>query len=332
MSSKANSTKTRARLGLGTVVLAAAIWLALSDPAGAWGPGMHVSTAGTVLTLLPALPAAVAALLRRHRSAFLYGALAADVVFAKRLSRVKQFCHHWSTGFNLWHGATNDAGRALSLGYLAHLAADTVAHGKYIPHQLAAHRGPLSLAHFYWELRAEQSVPAAIWPELNHLLRLDHRRHHAVLAEHLSRALLPYPVNRMLFGRINALAQRPELRRAVQGWATRWGGELPAQLMGGYHGEVVDRIVSVLTEMERSAVLREDPSGTGALMQAAVRQRDLRRLRRAGLPIAHQIHEARRSLAPRQGPPASTASATAAPPPVPAAPPLDTRAVQPEPA
>ena len=65
----------------------------------AWGPATHVKLASDLLDLSHLLPAAVAGLLARCRRDYIFGNIAADVVLAKRLSRVRQFCHHWATGF-----------------------------------------------------------------------------------------------------------------------------------------------------------------------------------------------------------------------------------------
>ena len=274
------------------------------EPAYAWGPGFHISTASNVLNLVLTLPPALGILLSRHRGAFLYGNIAADLVFAKRLSRIKQFCHHWATGFKLLADAPDERSQVLAYGYLSHLAADTVAHGKYIPHQVLEGEAKVSLGHFYWELRADQAVSRATWKELKAVLAQNHETDYRMLAQHLSPALLPFPMNRLLFERINALASGRMVRQAVGGLSRASRRELPPGLLPRYQEECVDRILSILREGERSPVVREDPSGTSALMQVAVRRRELRSLRRRGLPIGHRLRENRRNFAPSQPLPA----------------------------
>lgn len=291
------------RISLGMVfgVLLLVLWA--PEPAYAWGPGFHVSTATSVLDLVLTLPATLGILLSRHRGAFLYGNIAADLVFAKRLSRIKQFCHHWSTGFGLLEDAPDERSRALAYGYLSHLAADTVAHGKYVPHQVFEGEFKVSLGHFYWELRADQTVPPNAWQELKAVLAQDHEADHRFMAHHLSPALLPFPMNRLLFERINALASGKVVRQALGGLSRASRRELPPALLPQYREECVDRILAVMREGERSRVVREDPAGTSALMQIAVRRRELRRLRRRGLPVEHRLRENRRNFAPGQPPP-----------------------------
>ena len=141
------------RITWSMIVVILACLLGQTKEALAWGPATHVGLAASILEHLELLPGAVAAVLARRKIAYFYGNIAADVVFAKRWSRIKQFCHHWSTAFSLLDAARNDRAQAFAYGYLSHLAADTVAHGKYVPRQIAVSQWPVNFGHFYWELR-----------------------------------------------------------------------------------------------------------------------------------------------------------------------------------
>ncbi len=271
----------------------------IADPALAWGPTTHVGLANSVLEQLGLLPAAIAAILARHRAAYLYGSIAADVVFAKRWSRVKQFCHHWSTGFGLQQAGRTEEDKAFALGYLSHLAADTVAHGKFIPRQIALCDCSVNFGHLYWELRADAAEPPPMRQLLEEVLAGDHQVHHRQLAGHMTNAFLPYDVNRLLFDRLNALMVHQRFRLTIQmcGRLSRW--ELPTDVLGGYRQESMDRILSVLTEGSRSSVLREDPNGTSALMRLRVdRKRWRARLGRES-HLDRRRQETSLALAPR---------------------------------
>jgi hypothetical protein len=284
------------------IVVILACLLGQTKEALAWGPATHVGLAASILEHLELLPGAVAAVLARRKIAYFYGNIAADVVFAKRWSRIKQFCHHWSTAFSLLDGARNDRAQAFAYGYLSHLAADTVAHGKYVPRQIAVSQWPVNFIHFYWELRADAAQTDADWRMLRRLLRRDHDYHHQVLEDHITDTFLPYELNRLLFDRMNSLAVRQAFRRAMKAWNYRSRYCLPPDLMTGYRGECLDRIRSVLVEGSRSALLREDPNGTSALMHIRVRRREVRQLRRRGSPVEHRLLETSRGLAPSARP------------------------------
>lgn len=264
------------------LLLAALVILGGAESALAWGPAAHVGIGSNVLGQLGLLPAAIAAVLARNRLSFLYGGIAADVVFAKRLSRVKQFCHHWSTGFQLLGASRSDRDQAFAYGYLSHLAADTVAHGKFVPRQVMLSHSSVNFGHLYWELRADGLQSAASWSALDNLLQRDHTHHHVHLASQIHGTLLPYRLNRICFNRMNAVAMNPGFRSAVSLCARLSRAPLSSALLEGYHGESVDRVLDVLTNGPRSAVLRDDPNGTSALMQLKVQRRHLRRLRTWG--------------------------------------------------
>ena len=281
------------------VVVAVLAVSVIADSALAWGPATHVQIAGDILQRLTLLPAAIGVLLSRHALAYLYGSIAADVVFAKRLSRVKQSCHHWSTGFGLLKAAASDESRAFGYGYLSHLAADTVAHGKFVPRQIALTNATFNFGHFYWELRADALVPPAAHQRLGELLAEDHTVPHATMSRHLGGTLLPYDMNRALFDCINALAARRGSRSAMDIVRRCSRYDLCSEMIARYRAECLDRTISLLNEGDRCALLREDPNGSGALMQSRVARRDLRRLRRWGHPVEGYIREMTASLAPR---------------------------------
>lgn len=283
-----------------TVIFAAALVLLLdAKELFAWGPATHVQLANDVLRNLGLLPAAVAALLGRHAVDYIYGCVAADVVFAKRLSRIKQSCHHWSTGFGLLKRADSDRGRAFAYGYLSHLAADTVAHGKFVPRQIMLTRSTVSFGHVYWEMRADQLAPESAPDQLRAFSAYNFDVHHRELSGMLLETFLPYQMNREVFARINALVGREGWRRGMEivNRCSRWA--LHPDILQAYHGECVDRTLSLLAEEHRSPVLAEDPNGSAALACSRINRRQLRRLKRRGLPWQQRAHELAAGWAPQ---------------------------------
>jgi hypothetical protein len=284
------------------IALAVVVVLVAGEPVFAWGPATHVGLASAALGQLSLIPAAIAAILVRHRLSYLYGNIAADVVFAKRLSRVKQFCHHWATGFKLLDAAPDDRARAFAYGYLSHLAADTVAHGKFVPRQITVCDSGVNWGHFYWELRADNAAPAEDRRALECLLHADHHVHHRALAPHITDTFLPFPLNRLIFQGMSALAAGHGLHRTVDVCSRFSRQPLPTAILEGYRMESVDRILSVLSLAGASAVLRDDPNGTSALMSVHVRRRELRRLQRRGVSVERRRIECSHAFAPTYAP------------------------------
>jgi len=284
--------------------------LGVAEQAFAWGPATHVGLGASILGDLALLPGVIGAILARHGWSYLYGNIAADVVFAKRLSRVKQFCHHWTTGFRLLDAATDAPSKAFAYGYLSHLAADTVAHGKYVPRQIIVSDCSINWGHFYWELRAENVAPEADRKLLDRVLHLDHDEHDRDLAPHITDTFLPYPMNRLLFHGMNAIAVKRRFRRTVDACSLFARQPLPHALLAGYRDESLERIMSVLTLGVQSPVLWDDPNGTSALMSLHVRRREMRRLRRRGLSLQRRMIETSHGLEPARSGAARRASAS----------------------
>ena len=140
--------------GLATAVF----WAFLPEPALAWGPGTHVALGELVLGALHLLPPAVRMLLERHPIHFLYGSVAADISFAKKYVPEGRHCHNWHVGEEIHDEAPSEALQAVGLGYLAHLAADTVAHNLYVPRQLMLTNTTAAVGHTYWEHRMDVHV------------------------------------------------------------------------------------------------------------------------------------------------------------------------------
>ena len=134
-----------------TPLLIALAWVFLvPDPAHAWGPATHVALGEALLASLYLLPPAVRALLKEYPVHFLYGSVAADISFAKKYVPEGRHCHHWHVGEEILATADSPRLSAVGYGYLAHLAADTVAHNLFIPRQLLMTSTTQAIGPTYW--------------------------------------------------------------------------------------------------------------------------------------------------------------------------------------
>jgi len=172
----------------------------LPDAAHAWGPATHVFIGVGVLESLALLPPAVAALLRRHPFDFLYGSIAADISLAKKYVPEGRHCHNWEIGREIFRMADDDRLRAMGLGYLAHLAADTVAHNTYVPRRLVLTSSTKALGHSYWEHRmdfhlGDRYLALARRVVMEH----DHSAADALFDRVLSATLFSFQTNRRIF-------------------------------------------------------------------------------------------------------------------------------------
>ena len=132
--------------------------LLLPGEALAWGPGVHIAIGNGVLGALKLIAPPIAAVLAEYGRSFLYGSVSADIFIGKGSSFKPGHSHNWETGMDLLHLVDRPELKAYAYGYLAHLAADTVAHNYYVPNLLGSL--PLSnrLEHVYLEMQADRRV------------------------------------------------------------------------------------------------------------------------------------------------------------------------------
>ena len=170
-----------ARLALRGVGLVA---VCFPESAHAWTPGTHIYLGESVLANLHLLPAAVADLLRAFPFDFLYGNIAADSSIAKKYAPLGRHCHYWHVGQEIHDLAESDALRAFGLGYLCHLAADTVAHNYFVPRQLMLTSSTAAVGHSYWETRVETHLGDAYARAAKDVILVDHAEADAHLDAH----------------------------------------------------------------------------------------------------------------------------------------------------
>jgi hypothetical protein len=176
--------------------------------AQAWGPLAHLNFSAQALGNLSVLGLDVQEILHGRANDFLYGSLAADIVVGKNLAKYLHHCHNWKVGFGVYKQARLESEKAFALGFLAHLAADTVAHNYFVPYKTVASFGRLGTGHAYWELRYDQKVDPEMWRLARQVSTRATREHDDLLKRSLrSASLLPFRVSRQLFGSLLASAR-----------------------------------------------------------------------------------------------------------------------------
>ena len=200
----------------GALLAIGVVLLCLPGDAHAWTPGTHIYLAESVLGHLRLLPTPVADLLRAFPFDFLYGNIAADSSIAKKYAPVGRHCHFWHVGQEIHDLAASDALRAFGLGYLAHLAADTVAHNYFVPRQLMVTSSTASFGHSYWETRVELHLGDAYAKAAKDVILLDHAQADQHLDRIISPTLFSVRTNRRLFRGMVRLTETDSWQRAAQ--------------------------------------------------------------------------------------------------------------------
>jgi len=260
------------------VALAAAALVLLPSAAYAWTPGTHVFLGEAVMRSLDLLPSAIAELLRAYPYDFLYGSIAADTSIAKKYAPVGRHCHSWTVGLEIYDGAEDDPLRSFALGYLAHLAADAVAHNYFVPKQLAITSSTSSLGHSYWESRFETHLGERYSRRARDLITLDHSRSDGLLDRILSPTIFSTPTNRRIFRGMVVVADSESWQRIFQLMKENSRWDLGDAEVGRYLERSFDYIVDFLRRIEKSEPYHLDPSGDQQLRLAKrVRRAVLRR-------------------------------------------------------
>jgi hypothetical protein len=232
-------------------------------PAFAWTHGTHIYLGEAVLANLRLLPAVIADLLHAFPYDYLYGSMAPDTSIAKRLVPEGRHSHFWNVGQEIYDFAGSDALRAFGLGYLSHLAADTVAHNYFVPRQLLLTSSTRTMGHSYWEIRAETHLTDRFSRKARDLIRLDHTAADAYLEKIISPTVFSVSTNRRLFRGMVHLTHTKSWQRAMQAARerSRWlltDTDVERHLAVAYDF-VMDLLAAVGSRVARAREL--DPSG-----------------------------------------------------------------------
>jgi hypothetical protein len=250
--------------------------LTLPDAAHAWTPGTHIYLGESVLASLGQLPAAIADLLRAYPFDFLYGNIAADSSIAKHYAPLGRHCHYWHVGQEIHDLAATDGLRAFGLGYLCHLAADTVAHNYFVPRQLMITSSTAAVGHSYWETRIETHLGDAYAKSAKDVILLNHNEADAHLDRIIAPTIFSVRTNRRLFRGMVHLTESSSWQRATQVAReySRW--PLGDEDVERHLGLSYDYMVAFLAGSD-SPALQLDPSGERPLKIAKeLRRRVLR--------------------------------------------------------
>jgi hypothetical protein len=267
------------RRTLFSILLGAAVLALLVYPSDAlaWGPLAHLSFSAQALGNLTVLGLDVQGLLQGHGNDFLYGSLAADIVVGKNLAKFIHHCHNWKVGFGVFKQARTGAEKAFALGFLAHLAADTVAHNYFVPFKTVSSFGRLGTGHAYWELRYDQKIDPEMWRLARRVSTRATREHDDLLHRSLTSAsLLPFPVSRRLFGSLLASARIRRFQHVSRmALARERRMTLEPDLLSETNILSVGAILGLLADGEGCRAARADATGERNLRMAKLIRKQL---------------------------------------------------------
>lgn len=268
-----------ARLSLSLVW--ALVWVLITPgEAFAWGPATHIAIGEAVLSSLHLLPPAIRTLLERHRIAFLYGSVAADISFAKNFAAAGRHSHHWHIGEEILASADTEELRATGFGYLSHLAADTIAHNLYVPRRLLMTRAAEGVGHAYWEHRMDVELGDQLTARARSIvLRHDHAEADRLFDDVLSRTLFSFRTNRRLFRSMVALQDDRRWHRVFTELRRHSRHDLAPDRRELYLQMAYGAVMDYLTHGSGAPAYGQDPTGDARLKHARLLRREGRSIR-----------------------------------------------------
>ncbi len=210
---------------------------------------------------LPA-PPAIRAIIESNPLHFLYGSIAADISFAKKYVPEGRHCHRWHVGEEIL--ATADSPRLTSVGYgyLAHLAADTVAHNLFMPRQLLTTSTTQALGHAYWEHRMDMHVGEEYLTKARHLvMENDYSEADELFDRVLSGTIFSFHTNRRIFRGMIRFSDHDRWKQVFERVLQKSRFDLPHAAVETYHALSFEYVVDYLVSRESSRPAMLDPTG-----------------------------------------------------------------------
>jgi len=250
--------------------LALGLALLLTVLVASWGPGQHLEFAERLFRRRrETLPNDVARLIQEEKDAFLYGSIAADIINFKAYGGAYNHCHRWGVIEEMRALAGTPAQEAFVLGYLSHLAADTIAHNHFVPYHLCRFARTRALGHLYWEMSADRFVDESRWKlvaRLTHLPGLD------ALDELVNRTVpkkaFSMGTNKLIFNHVLLIAKRDSWRRGMGRLQPRERVRLRKGFVTMFQAAATERARLALHPKGFRAIQAVDPNGKQALKRA----------------------------------------------------------------
>lgn len=258
-------------------ILSAFVFLMAPSIAHAWGPGTHIEIAFSLIEKLVLMAPAVRAVIAGREEWFIYGNVAADIVVGKKFAGEHYHCHNWRIGHQVLKSAKTDRERAAAYGYLAHLAADVVAHNYFIPYKIVDSYKAQLTHHTYWEMRFDMHVRNKVWEQMSKIVMADYSPFNKLLESTLKRALFSFKASKQIFSGILALQKFKQFRRTFSFYAKRSRFGLDTETVSHYMRLAVASAMGYLKNPENGAAIQYDPTGAENISYARKLRREIKK-------------------------------------------------------
>lgn len=239
--------------------------------AWAWGLATHVEVGRVLLSDYRDVLQAFASCVLNHPQSFLYGSISPDHFLMKNLKSYRDHSHNWDRAFAMLKRANTEELEAFALGYLAHLAADTVAHNVFVPNQIATSSGVAARAHTLWELRFDTYQPPEAAAVVRDLERMpEMREFDRYLAGFHSPSVFDLPTNLQFTSGAHRVLHHAVTRTWVEKWERRSVSPVAEEDVLFYNRLSMLYVLDVIRHGRNSIVVGLDPRGGEQIATAKV--------------------------------------------------------------
>ena len=273
--------------------------LLLPTYACAWGAGFHLQLGTSILGNLQALPAAVATVLGEFPLDFLYGCIAADITIGKKFTHYLQHCHRWPIGLKILANAASRPQEACALGYLSHLAADTIAHNYFVPYKIMLSFPALAMKHTYWEMRFDSTVDREIWEIGRRVSVGRYKENDVLLRKVLSDTIFSFSTNKRIFNSILLLSRMEKWQDVISTVSASSRYVLEERDRQEYCSLSREAVFDFLNHREKSRYFLADPTGERALATAEAVRKNFRILYKSGKITQNEAYRQIEELKPK---------------------------------
>ncbi|MBW3660893.1 MAG: zinc dependent phospholipase C family protein [Gemmatimonadetes bacterium] len=171
--------------------------------------------------------------------------------------------------------------QSFALGYLSHLAADTIAHNVFVPRMLASTPLTSNLGHTYWEYRYDAALDDRYLRLAREVVTMDHEEPDALLESVLTQAFFSFQTNKKLFERLIHLSNAERWHNLWIKMADKSRWELADEEVERYGTLTRGYVEDLLQRGAGSLSQRLDPTGHERLAVAKkIRRQVFRAARR----------------------------------------------------